>query len=47
MVLAESDTPAEAIPYLQRFAREAPRDRYANDVARAQATLDRLGRRGR
>ena len=47
MVLADSDTPAEAIPYLQRFAREAPHDRYASDIARAQATLDRLGQRGR
>ena len=47
MVLADSDTPSEAIPYLQRFAREAPRDRYAGDVARVQSTRDRLERRVR
>ena len=47
MVLAEGDTPADAIPYLQRFVRDAPRDRYASDVARAQAALDRLERRRR
>lgn len=47
MVLAESGTPADAIPYLQRFVREAPRARYAGDIARAQAVLGRLERRGR
>ena len=30
MLLAESRTPSDAIPILQRFAREAPRDKYAN-----------------
>jgi len=47
MVLADSATPSEAIPYLQRFAREAPRDRYARDLARVQSTRDRLERRVR
>jgi arylsulfatase A-like enzyme/Flp pilus assembly protein TadD len=47
MMLADGDAPSDAIPYLQRFAREAPRDRYANDIAHAQATLGRLGRPGR
>jgi len=42
MLLADSDTPAAAIPYLQRFVREAPRDRYAADIGRVQATLARL-----
>jgi arylsulfatase A-like enzyme/Flp pilus assembly protein TadD len=42
MLLADSDTPQDAIPYLERFVREAPRARYADDVARVQATLGRL-----
>ena len=29
VVLAEGPTPREALPYLERFVREAPRDRYA------------------
>ena len=45
MVMAEGDTPSESIPYLQRFAREAPHRRYASDIARAHAILGRLGRR--
>jgi tetratricopeptide (TPR) repeat protein len=45
MVLADSDMPREAIPYLQRFAREAPPERYARDIARVRATLARLERR--
>jgi len=45
MVLADSDMPAEAIPYLQRFAREAPSERYARNIARVRATLARLERR--
>jgi Flp pilus assembly protein TadD len=39
MVLAESDRPADALPYLQRFAREAPKDRYARDLPRANAAI--------
>jgi arylsulfatase A-like enzyme/Flp pilus assembly protein TadD len=44
MLLADSQSPSEAIPYLERFEREAPRDRYANDMARVQATLARVRR---
>jgi arylsulfatase A-like enzyme/Flp pilus assembly protein TadD len=42
MLLSDSDRPAEAIPFLERFAREAPRARYAQDLARIHATLARL-----
>jgi Flp pilus assembly protein TadD len=44
MVLAESDEPADAIPYLRRFAAEAPRDRYAGDIDRVRAMITRLNR---
>ena len=44
MLLADSRTPSDAIPYLERFEREAPRDRYANDMARVEATLARVKR---
>jgi Flp pilus assembly protein TadD len=47
MLLADSSTPREAIPYLQRFEREAPRDKYASDIARVASTLARLGDRVR
>jgi Flp pilus assembly protein TadD len=43
MLLADSPTPSEAVPYLQRFAREAPRDKYASDIAHVQSVLSRLG----
>jgi arylsulfatase A-like enzyme/Flp pilus assembly protein TadD len=43
MLLADRPTPSEAIPYLQRFAREAPRDKYASDIAHVQSVLARLG----
>jgi arylsulfatase A-like enzyme/Flp pilus assembly protein TadD len=43
MVLADSRTPSEAIPYLRRFEQEAPRDKYASDIARVASTLARLG----
>jgi len=39
MVIADSNRPAEALPFLQRFVREAPRDRYARDIARVEATI--------
>jgi tetratricopeptide (TPR) repeat protein len=39
MVLAESDRRAEAVPYLTRFLREAPRDRYASDLPRVEAAI--------
>ncbi len=47
MLLADSRTPSEAVPYLQRFEREAPRDRYAADMARVASTLARVERLGR
>ena len=47
MLLADSDTPAEARPYLDRFARDAPPARYARDIALVRARLERLERRGR
>jgi len=47
MVLADSDAPGEAIPYLERFLREAPRDRYASDIARVRATIARVERHSR
>ncbi|HEX3645308.1 MAG TPA: sulfatase-like hydrolase/transferase [Vicinamibacterales bacterium] len=42
MLLADSRTPSEAIPYLRRFAQEAPPDKYASDMARVASTLARL-----
>jgi len=47
MVLTDSDAPADAIPYLQRFVRDAPRDKYAHDLSRVRATIDRIERRSR
>jgi arylsulfatase A-like enzyme/tetratricopeptide (TPR) repeat protein len=47
MLSAERDTPANAVPYLRRFVREAPRDRYARDLPRVQQALTRLERGGR
>jgi tetratricopeptide (TPR) repeat protein len=44
MVLAESDRPVEALPYLQRFSREAPRDRYARDLVRVDAAIAKARR---
>jgi tetratricopeptide (TPR) repeat protein len=45
MLTAQGSHPAEAIPYLRRFVEQAPRDRYAPDVARVQSELTRLERR--
>jgi Flp pilus assembly protein TadD len=42
MVLAEGPTPAEALPYLERFVREAPRDRYRADIPKIEATIRRV-----
>jgi arylsulfatase A-like enzyme/Flp pilus assembly protein TadD len=42
MVLADSGTPGEATPYLERFARDAPPAHYAEDIARVRATLARI-----
>ncbi len=43
MTLAGSDHPQEALPYLQRFARDAPRDRYASDITNVRAKIQLLG----
>jgi arylsulfatase A-like enzyme/Tfp pilus assembly protein PilF len=42
VVLAESRRPADALPYLERFVREAPPDRYADDLPRVRAIIGRL-----
>jgi choline-sulfatase len=44
VVLAEGPAPGEAVPYLRRFVREAPRDRYAADIARVEAMLRQVTR---
>jgi arylsulfatase A-like enzyme/Flp pilus assembly protein TadD len=44
MVLADSGRGSEALPYLQRFVREAPRDRYASDIRRVEAAIARVRR---
>jgi Flp pilus assembly protein TadD len=44
MVLAEGDHPADALPYLTRFVREAPRDRYARDMAQVEAAIAKARR---
>jgi arylsulfatase A-like enzyme/Flp pilus assembly protein TadD len=41
-VVAESDHPRDALPYLERFVREAPRDRYARDIPRIEATIKKI-----
>ena len=47
MVLADSAHAGRRAPYLRRFVQEAPRDRYAGDIARVRATIERLERNGR
>jgi arylsulfatase A-like enzyme/Flp pilus assembly protein TadD len=42
MLAARSDQPAEALPYLRRFAAEAPREKYGSDMPRVQQMLSRL-----
>ncbi len=42
MVLVDSGQRQQAIPYLERFVREAPRDRYAADVATVQHVLAQI-----
>jgi arylsulfatase A-like enzyme/tetratricopeptide (TPR) repeat protein len=44
MMLAESDRPADALPYLTRFLKEAPRERYARDVPRVEAAVAKARR---
>ncbi len=43
MTLADSGQPKEALPYLQRFAKDAPRDRYAGDITTVRVRIQRLG----
>jgi Flp pilus assembly protein TadD len=45
LVLADGPRPQDALVYLQRFVAEAPRDRYARDIAQADAIVARLTRR--
>jgi arylsulfatase A-like enzyme/Flp pilus assembly protein TadD len=47
MLAAQSDHPADAVPYLRRFVAEAPRDRYGRDIPRVQQLLTRLQSRPR
>jgi tetratricopeptide (TPR) repeat protein len=44
MVLAESAHPADALPYLERFRREAPRSRYAADLAHVDNVMRSIQR---
>jgi tetratricopeptide (TPR) repeat protein len=44
MVLADSDRPADALPYLTRFVREAPRAKYAGDIRRVEAAIAKARR---
>jgi tetratricopeptide (TPR) repeat protein len=41
-VLADGPSPRDALPYLERFARDAPRDRYAADIARVESLIRRV-----
>jgi len=42
MVLSDGPVPSDAVPYLQRFVREAPPNRYASDISHVEAVLKRL-----
>ena len=42
ILTAQGKNPQAAIPYLQRFIAEAPRDRYGADIAHVQQELTRL-----
>ena len=44
MVLADGKTPGDAVPYLQRFVRDAPSAHYASDIAHVRSVLDRVRR---
>ncbi len=44
MVLADNNRPAEALPYLTRFMREAPRARYAGDLPQVEAAIAKARR---
>ncbi len=46
LAIALSDTsPREATPYLDRFAREAPPQRYRSDIEKARAFLSQMASR--
>ena len=45
IVLAQLSRPQEALEYLDRFVRDAPRDRYAEDIATIRALAARLRQR--
>jgi arylsulfatase A-like enzyme/tetratricopeptide (TPR) repeat protein len=45
-VMSESPTPRDALPYLERFVREAPAQRYAADISRLRQTIVKLERAG-
>lgn len=44
MVLAEGPAPADALPYLERFVREAPRNRYGADIPKVEAAMRQVRR---
>jgi len=44
--MAEGPSPRDALPYLQRFVREAPAERYAADISRVRQTIAKLERAG-
>jgi arylsulfatase A-like enzyme/Flp pilus assembly protein TadD len=45
-VMSEGPNPRDALPYLQRFVRDAPADRYAADISRLRQTIAKLERAG-
>jgi tetratricopeptide (TPR) repeat protein len=45
VLLAESDRPREALPYLQRFERQAPPARYRADIERVRRLIADIDRR--
>jgi tetratricopeptide (TPR) repeat protein len=47
MLASQGKQPATAVPYLERFVREAPRPRYDHDIQTVQQTLARLERSGK
>ena len=44
IVLAESPEPRDALPYLKRFAADAPPDRYGTEIARVTTLITRIER---
>jgi arylsulfatase A-like enzyme/Flp pilus assembly protein TadD len=45
-VMSEGSNPRDALPYLQRFVREAPAERYAADISHLRQTIAKLERAG-